>query len=152
MLRRITCLAGALCLILTACQPNVDYGAVHTGELPPPHVVTVERFIAAFNAHDSTAMGKFVADDIQWLSIAGEQVIVEAKGKIALVESMNAYFESCSTCRSELLNVASTPGRVSAIELASWKGKDGIRSQRAISVYEFSQGLINRVYYFGAEK
>ena len=125
---------------------------VQSRESTPSNVNTVERFIAAFNAHDSSAMANLVADDIEWLSIAGEQVTVETKGKGDLVKGMNAYFKSCPTCRSELSGVASTPGRVSAIEIASWQGKNGPKSQRSISVYEFSDGMINRVYYFPAEK
>ncbi len=112
----------------------------------------VGRFIAAFNAHDSNAMAELVADDIEWLSIAGEQVTVELKGKDKLVESMNAYFKSCPTCRSELSGVVSTTSRVSAVEIASWQGDSGPRAQRAISVYELSGGAISRVYYFSAKK
>jgi len=116
-----------------------------------PNVRTVERFVAAFNAHDSEAMAEFVANDVAWLSISGKDVAVEVKGKSALIESMNVYFESCPTCQSELSGILSTPGRVSAIETASWQGKSGSSSQRSISVYEFSDGVIQRVYYFPSE-
>ena len=124
---------------------------VHCDERVPAHVATVEKFVAAFNAHDSGAMAGLVADDFQWLSIAGTQVAVEARGKGDLVAGMDDYFASCPTCRSELEGLASTPGRVSAIEIASWQGSRGPRSQRSISVYEFADGLISRVYYFPAE-
>lgn len=125
---------------------------VHANEIKPTNLETVERFIAAFNAHDSNAMANFVADDIEWLSIVGKQVAVEASGKDNLIVSMNAYFKSCPTCRSKLAETISTTSRVSAIEIASWQGKSGAKSQRAISVYEFSNGMITRVYYFPAEK
>mmetsp|Transcript_15320 Transcript_15320/g.48323 ORF Transcript_15320/g.48323 Transcript_15320/m.48323 type:complete len:144 (+) Transcript_15320:211-642(+) len=125
---------------------------VQSTEQTPTHVNTVERFVAAFNAQDSGAMASLVADDIEWLSIVNNEISVEAKGKTNLVESMDAYFKSCPTCRSELSEMISTASRVSAIELASWQGKNGASSQRAISVYEFSGGLITRVYYFPAEK
>lgn len=97
-------------------------------------------------------MASLVADDIEWVSIVNNEISVEAKGKTNLVEGMDAYFKSCPTCRSELSDMISTASRVSAIELASWQGKNGASSQRAISVYEFSGGLITRVYYFPAEK
>jgi ketosteroid isomerase-like protein len=124
---------------------------VHSSEPISTHLNTVERFIAAFNLQDSSAMADLVANDIEWLSIAGEQVTAEARGKVDLIESMNAYFKSCPTCRSELSDTFSTTSRVSAVEVASWQGKSGPRSQQAISVYEFSGGLITRVYYFPAE-
>lgn len=125
---------------------------VQANDQMPDNVKTVEQFVAAFNAQDSGAMASLVVDDIEWLSIVGNEVIVEAKGKHNLIESMNDYFKSCSTCKSELSEMVSTKSRVSAVEIASWQGKNGKKSQRAISVYEFSAGLITRVYYFPAEK
>lgn len=125
---------------------------VQSNEQMPVNVNTVEKFVAAFNAQDSHAMASLVADDIEWLSIVSNEVIVEARGKSNLIESMDTYFKSCSTCRSELYEMVSTTSRVSALEVASWQEKNRIRSQRAISVYEFSDGLIIRVYYFPAEK
>ena len=136
-------LATMLLLLCSLC--------VHAQESVASNVPTVEQFIAAFNAHDSAAMGALVADDVAWLSIAGEEVMVEVKGKNELVTSMNAYFESCPTCQSELSGIISTADRVSAIEIASWQGKSGSKSQRSISVYEFAEGVIQRVYYFPSE-
>ncbi len=133
-------------MLLLLCSP-----CAHAQESVASNVPTVERFIAAFNAHDSAAMGALVADDVAWLTIAGEEVVVEVKGKSELVTSMNAYFESCPTCQSELSGIISTPDRVSAIEIASWQSKSGSKSQRSISVYEFAEGMIQRVYYFPSE-
>lgn len=116
------------------------------------HEQTVRSFIAAFNAHDAGAMSKFVADDVQWLSIDGSSISVETNGKAALVTAMNGYFQSCPTCRSQLAELIASRDRVSAVEVADWQGKDGPKTQRGISVYEFSGSLIKRVYYFPAEK
>jgi hypothetical protein len=113
---------------------------------------TVRSFITAFNRHDSDAMSRFVTNDVQWLSVDGDSIVVETDGKAALVTAMNAYFRSCPTCRSRLAKMISSRDRVSAIETASWQGKDGSRTQSGISVYEFSEGLIKRVYYFPSEK
>lgn len=131
---------------LLLCAPSV-----HSQVPVSPNVRTVERFIAAFNAHDSGAMGGLVADDVAWLNITGEDVTVVVKGKSELVAGMNDYFESCPTCQSVLSGIISTPGRISAVEIASWQGTTGLKSQRSISVYEFSGGLIQRVYYFPSE-
>jgi hypothetical protein len=124
---------------------------VHADEPASSHIDSIEQFIAAFNAHDSGAMARLVTDDIAWLSIANGSVAAETKGKDELISSMDAYFKSCPTCQSALSGVISTPGRVSAVEVATWQGKTGPRSQRSLSVYEFSEGLIHRVYYFPAE-
>jgi len=138
-------------LIMFATMALFSAPFVHSHEPMAPNVSTVKRFVAAFNAHDSGAMAEFVADDVAWLSITGKHVAVEITGKSELVASMNAYFESCPTCQSELSGVISTPARVSAIEIASWQDKSGSRSQSSISVYEFSEGVIQRVYYFPSE-
>lgn len=128
------------------------YGAfVHSEEPVAHNIDTVERFVAAFNAHDSEAMARLVSDDVAWLSITGNDVDVEVTGKNELVASMTAYFKSCPTCQSELSGIISTSGRVSAIEITRWQGNSGEKSQRSISVYEFSDGMIQRVYYFSSE-
>jgi len=125
---------------------------VQSAGAPSPQVAVVKRFIVAFNAHDSAAMASLVIDDIEWLSINAEQISTETKGKDELIKTVDSYFKSCPSCRTRLSDIASTPNRVSAIEIASWQGAKGSRSQRSISVYEFSGELISRVYYFPAEK
>lgn len=126
--------------------------AAHSAGPASPQVAVVKQFIAAFNKHDSSAMANFVIDEIEWLSINGEKISTETKGKDELIKTVDSYFKSCPSCRTRLTNIASTPNRVSAIEIASWQGKNGSKSQRSISVYEFSGELISRVYYFPAEK
>ncbi|MGV8940961.1 MAG: nuclear transport factor 2 family protein [Lysobacter sp.] len=138
--------------ILAAAALLLFTSFVHSEESASPHLRTVEQFIAAFNAHDSDAMAAFVTDDVDWLSIAGESMQIEAGNKNELIASMSAYFKSCPTCQSSLAEAISTTERVSAVEIASWQGKSGHRSQRALCVYEFSGSLIRRVYYFPSEK
>ncbi len=112
----------------------------------------VARFLEAFNAQDVDAMALLVTDNVQWLSIDGNSVAVETGTKQALVESMGKYFKSCPSCRSSLSGVIATADRLSAIEVAQWDSPKGKKMQRSISIYEFSGGLIRRVYYFPAER
>ena len=65
---------------------------VQSNEQLPDNVNTVEQFVAAFNAQDSNAMASFVVDDIEWLSIVGEKVIVEVKGKNKLLGILKFNF------------------------------------------------------------
>jgi ketosteroid isomerase-like protein len=111
----------------------------------------VRRFVAAFNAQDSEAMLALTHADIEWLSIDGDKLGSETRGRAALRTYLLGYFKSCPSCRSRLTQMAHTARRVSAVEVASWQGKDGHRTQRGISVYEFEDGLIRRVYYFPSE-
>jgi len=143
-MRHLTCILASWLLLASA--------SARGNEPESPHVQTVRAFIAAFNAHDSNAMSKFVTDDVQWLSVDGSSISLETEGKAALVSAMNDYFESCPTCRSELTALIASRDRVSAVEAATWSGKKGVQTQSGVSVYEFAGGLIRRVYYFPSEK
>ena len=111
----------------------------------------VREFLAAFNAHDAAAMATLVTDDVKWLSVNDSAISIELEGKEALAAAMSEYFSSCPTCRSKIHAFMSSSERVSVVEVASWVGPDGPRSQRSMAVYEFSGSLIQRVYYFPEE-
>jgi hypothetical protein len=119
---------------------------------PPDNARAVEAFVAAFNARDVDAMLALATDDIAWLSIDGTAVSVETSGKAALAESLRKYFASCPTCRSEVVIGAQTTARVAAVETATWTAASGPRSQRSLSIYEFVEGRIRRVFYYPAER
>lgn len=126
--------------------------AAFAGEPEPRQVQVVKDFVAAFNSHDSGAMANLVTEDVQWLSVDGDEVSVETEGKGALVSAMDDYFSACATCQSRVVSIIASGTRVSAVEEASWTGESGPRSQRAVSVYELSGDRIRRVYYFPAGK
>ena len=111
----------------------------------------VRQFVAAFNAQDADAMAAMVDADVEWLMIDGSTVSVETRGREALRTAMRKYFASCPSCRSKLGRLVASRQRVSSVETASWQGRDGPRAQRSLSVYEFADGLIRRVYYFPVE-
>ncbi len=97
-------------------------------------------------------MANLVTNNIEWISISNEKVMIETKGKKALIENMDAYFKACPTCQSKLSDIISSSHRVSAVEIAHWQSKNGPKTQQSMSVYEFSNGLISRVYYFPSEQ
>ena len=111
----------------------------------------VKQFVAAFNARNIEAMLAVVDEKVQWLSVDGTKVTIEADGKNALRASMERYFRDCPSCKSSLDWVRGSGSRVAATERATWSGKDGFKSQRSLSVYEFRNGKILRVYYFPTE-
>jgi len=115
------------------------------------HKTRVREFVAAFNARNIEAMLGAVDDNVQWLSVNEAKVTIETEGKNALRESMERYFRSCPSCQSSLEQVQKSGSRVTAMERATWSGKSGLKSQRGLSVYEFRNGKILRVYYFPAD-
>jgi hypothetical protein len=111
----------------------------------------VREFIEAFNTRKIEKMLELVDESIQWLSIDGVKISVETEGKKALRESLEKYFRDCPTCKSSLEWVQIAGSRVTAKEKASWMSKNGPREQSGLSVYEFRNGKILRVYYFPAD-
>lgn len=111
----------------------------------------VRDYVAAYNERNVDAMMAMVTDDVQWLSVLGEKLSVESRGKPKLREGMEAYFKALPSAKSELKWVRETSSRVAALEEATWQGKSGVRTQRSLSVYEFRDGLISRVYYYPPE-
>lgn len=112
----------------------------------------VRSFMAAFNAHNTKQMLEFTEDDFQWLEVNDAKVAVHTHGKKALQESMERYFRSCPTCKSSLEWVKHTGERLVALEIATWKDKKGEqKSIRSLSVYEFRNSKIWRVFYFPDE-
>ena len=111
----------------------------------------VREFVAAFNARNIDAMLDAVDENVQWLSVDGAKIAVEAEGKKALRQSMESYFRGCPSCKSNLEWIQTAGIRVTALERASWSGKSGPKSQKSLSVYEFRDGKIVRVYYFPAD-
>lgn len=112
----------------------------------------VTSYIGAFNAHNVDTMLEMVTDGVQWLTIDGEKITVEAYSKDELRGSLIKYFEACGSCRSRLTHVFSTDSRVSVLEVASFETSKGAQEQQSVSLYEFSRGQIKRVYYFPAEE
>ena len=121
-----------------------------TGAVDP--TVAVERFVAAFNAHDVDAMAALVTADVEWVTVDGSQLRVEAAGRRALQASMTDYFESCPSCRAALSVVSATATRATTVETASWYVKHERRARQSIAVYEFDGPLIARVLYFPSER
>jgi len=116
--------------------------------------LAVSAYVDAYNARDLEAMIALMHDDVQWLSVEGDTVSVFANGKSNLTEQMRSYISSPIATTSEIDGEATVDGRFVAVrEIARWTGQDGaLRSQSALAVYEFEDGLIRRVYYYPATR
>ena len=118
----------------------------------PDPLSVVEKFNIAFNAHDPEKMLECVADDIEWLSVAGPAISVEAKGRSALQEAMQGYFASVPSARSEVESSMVTGVYVTVRERAFWRVGQKEKSQCSLAVYEVRSGKIRRVWYYPAEE
>lgn len=116
-----------------------------------PSAATVERFIAAYNAHDVDAMLGLAHPEIQWLSVAGDTVSVEADGADALGTAMRDYFAAIPSSRSEIGEMMEAGRFVSVREHAHWESDNRSRTRSALAVYEVEAGKILRVWYYPHE-
>ena len=112
----------------------------------------VQAYVVAFNNKDVESMLEMVTEDVQWIYITGDKLTVEAKGKPALRKSLTGYFRSAPKVESKLEWLSSTSSRVAALERVSWRSNQRSRSQSSLSVYEFVNGKISRIYYYPSEK
>ena len=142
--------------LLAACALAAGAPALHARALdaqaPAAADTTPERvvraFTDAFNRHDVPGMLALADSAIVWLSVSGDSVLVETRGREALARGMAAYFRSIPTARSTLEAVAALGPWVSARERAEWTAASGPRSQASISVYEVRGGRVRRVWYY----
>ncbi len=141
----------ALCaLVASGCAHR---GSARTGgDEAPPGLQVVRAFVAAFNAQDPDAMVALTHPDVEWLSVDGDRVSVDARGHDALREAMTGYFASTKNVASALEALLATGRFVTARERVFWDtGTGEARTQAALSVYELEGERIRRVWYFPAE-
>jgi hypothetical protein len=112
----------------------------------------VKAYVDAYNAHDVEGVLEHLHPEFVWLNVNGDAVLVEARGKTAIQTMLVGYFKSFPTARSEIESISALGPWVSVRERAHWTGKDGPRSQAALSVYEVRDGLLRRVWYYPSVK
>ncbi|TQV85424.1 DUF6265 family protein [Aliikangiella coralliicola] len=112
----------------------------------------VVRYVRAYNESALTEMMGQVNEDVQWMSMKDNQVIVETGDKAELRKAMQHYFSGGGDTKSTLVSLISGGSFVSAIEKATWKSNGKSHSQCSPVVYEVEDGLIKNVWYYRAEK
>lgn len=111
-------------------------------------VSIVRAYFAAYNAHDVEGVLRLLHPDFVWLSLAGDSVAVEARGRTAIRSQLDGYFRRLPSARSDMEAVTALGPWVSVRERARWTNASGPRSQAAMSVYEVRDGLLRRVWYY----
>ena len=139
-------------LVLLALLHLLSSTKPFAAEAPKSNDQRVRDYVSAYNQHEVDTLLSLVSDDIQWLRVAGAKITVETQGKLQLRESLAGYFKSAPSAKSQLEWVQVTTSRVAALERAAWQGNSGPKSKTSLSVYEFRNGLICRLYYYPAEK
>ncbi|MCG8604683.1 nuclear transport factor 2 family protein [bacterium] len=93
----------------------------------------------AFNTHDIDAMVANITEDLMWLSVTNDSVIVKAAGRTALRKAMAGYFSAIPSARTEIEEAMVFGSYVAVRERAFWQSKTGERSQFSLAVYHLRE-------------
>lgn len=132
--------SGAVVWAMASVQPT-----------PQTPEQVVQDFVSAYNSRDLRCMLSLATEDVEWMNVSGGGLSVETRGREALRDTTESSFRSCPTCQASVEQVRRVGSRVTAVEREIWDTASGAMSRRSLSVYEFRNGLISRVYYFPAE-
>jgi len=110
----------------------------------------VMAFVAAFNEQDADAMLNLSAENIVWMSVAGESIAVEARGSGNLKAAMQDYFSSHPGSYSKIKQIQSSGPWVTTLEHAGREIDGEFKGQCAYAMYQLNDGLIESVWYFSA--
>ncbi len=149
-----TFLLLSLLLAASCSQQHFDEEGqpVVTSEAEAEELQIIRQHARAFNRHDVPAMMQHIAPSFQWSSIMKDTTIIEVTNRDELEQAMTSYFQSLPTVRSEIEEAVVSGAFVAIRERASWQGKQGELSQTALGIYEVRGGLIQRVWYYPAER
>lgn len=131
---------------LAACQPPRP-DASRPSAVPN----LAERFVAAYNQHDTKAMLALVHPELKYMFISGDQVHTETHNKDALAAFLGPYFANNPGARSAIVSTAQQGPFIQQVEQAWWIDQQGQpKSQCSQSIYQIKQQLIVHVWYFDA--
>ena len=109
----------------------------------------VRAYVAAFNVKDLDAMIGQGAPDLEWMSVAGDSVVVGGRGASAFRQLLAGYFREVPSARSELMAVHVTGAWVTTHEQTRWTvSASGVSGQSSVVVYEVRDGLVRRVWFY----
>jgi hypothetical protein len=140
----------ALCLLTVALAPAARAQPADAAppETPAEAEAVVRAFVEAYNRHDVAGMLALADTAVVWLSVAGDSVVVEARGAAELARGLEGYFRDVPSAASEVEAVTALGPWVAVRERARWTGEAGPRAQAALSVYEVRDGRVRRVWYY----
>ena len=108
------------------------------------------EYVKAFSNHDIESMLEKTTDDIKWFSVIGDSTLLETSGKEELKESMERYFNSVPSVRSEISDIFTLNPFVIFKEKVYWQSNGNELTQESLAIYEFREDKIVRAwYYFG---
>ena len=130
----------------------VTLAASRTHAQPTNNLDRIANFMAAYNEHDINGMLINMTEDVKWLGVAKNQLIVETADKKQLQSAMQAHFKAKPNARSRIKDSVELGNTVAVIEEAFTEQQQSETSQCAMSIYQLSDGLISSITYYAAAK
>lgn len=97
-------------------------------------------------------MQSLMHPNIEWLSVNGNNINVEINDKAALSEAILSFFENPNMATGTHKGWSINGEHVAVTETAHWINDKGQANQQsALTVYQFEDKLIRRVYYYSAQ-
>jgi hypothetical protein len=107
----------------------------------------VKRYVDFFNQKDLKSLLSYVTNDISWMYVNGDNLLVETQGKEQLKAALQVYFNDYQT-QSSLIQLSGHGDFVQAVEKATWQSNGKEKSQCSAVTYQLEKGLIKAVWYF----
>jgi len=144
---RRAALAFALAALLAGCVASP--GRTVTSQ---DARAVVERYLQAINRRDLVSLAAFATPDVEWISMANGERIVEVSGREALRQAYEEYFKQNAFTSWRIERALAADRYVAVVERAEW-GEGAARAARvSMGVYEIVDGRIRRITYFLNEK
>lgn len=115
---------------------------------PSPALSVVQAQMAAFNRHDVAELSAHIAHDVRLLTISGDSVLVDVRGRKAFEEQMREYFGSVDEVTSEIESALPVGSFVAIRERVTWKKNGRQATASSLGIYEVRGDSILRVWYF----
>ncbi len=117
---------------------------------PPANEVpdAVAGLFESFNQHNPQAMMAFVTEDVEWLSVDGQEVGVETTGRAELESAMQDYFDGIPDVQTTIEAIITAGDYLAIRERSSWPTEEGTKTAAALAVYQIDDGKVRRLWYF----
>jgi len=116
---------------------------------PPAAVAAVRGFQAAFERRDVAAILDHLTDDVEWWTVRGDAVAVEARGRDEIRAALEQYFASVPGVQTVIEESFDVGAFVAVRGRVSWRDPDNEEhTQIALAVYEVEAGKIQRAWYY----
>ena len=152
MTSKIPLIASRLLTAVTLLACIITFTTHANAQQQSANIDRIASFMTAYNEHDIDGMLLNMTDDVKWLGVTNNQLVVETADKKQLQQAMQAHFEAQPNARSRIKDSIELGNTVAVVEEAFTERNQTSTSQCAMSIYQLADGLIASITYYAAAK